>query len=120
MKVIKIVLLMLLLDVGVFGGCSRENTRVDVIDAKAQELVGMVEQNYREWNSMSFMARFEGELLTLPKKSDRVRCVRQYLEMIGSRIEMVKNPKDCMAWSDDVFKLVCHGCDMMNHCWIYQ
>ena len=68
MKVIKIVLLMLLLDAGVFGGCSRENTRVDVIDAKAQELVGMVEQNYREWNSMSFMARFEGELLALPKK----------------------------------------------------
>ena len=33
----------------------------------------------------------------------------------GSKIEMVKNPKDCMQRSHEVFKLVCHGCDMMNH-----
>ena len=115
MKVIKIVLLMFLLGSGFWGGCSRENNRDDAIGAKNQALVDLVEQNYRGWSNRLFMARFEGELLALPEKSDRVRCVRQYLEMIGSKIEMVKNPKDCMAWSDDVFKLVCHGCDMMNH-----
>lgn len=106
---------MLLLGAVVWGGCSRVNSRDDAIGAKNQALVDLVEQNYRGWSNRLFMARFEGELLALPEKSDRVRCVRQYLEMIGSKIEMVKNPKDCMAWSDDVFKLVCHGCDMMNH-----
>lgn len=110
----KCVLLMLLLGVVVFGGCSRENTRVDVIDAKVQELVGMVEQNYRGWSNRLFMARFESETLALPEKSDRVRCVRQYMKMVRSKVEMIKNPKDCILWSDDVFKLAGHGSKMMN------
>ena len=111
----KCVLQMLLLGAVIWGGCSRENSRDDAIDAKAYELVDMVEQNYRGWSNRLFMARFEGEVLALPEKSDRIRCVRKYLEMIGSKVEMVKNPKDCMMRSDDVFKLICHGCDMMNH-----
>ena len=81
----KCVLLMLLLGAGFGGGCSRENSRGDAIGAKSQALVGLVEQNYRGWSNRLFMARFEGELLALPKKSDRVRCVRQYLEIMPLR-----------------------------------
>lgn len=104
----------MLLGVGAFLGCSRENGQVDEIDVKAQELVDSVEQNYRGWSNRLFMARFEGELLALPEKSVRIRYVRQYEKMIRSKIEMIKNPKDCMLWSDKVFNLAGHGSKMMN------
>lgn len=111
----KCALLMLLLGAGIIVGCSREANRNDESDVKVRELIDSVEQNYRGGSNMFFMTRFEGMILALPGKSDRIRCARQYLDMIRSKIEMVKNTKDCMLCSHDVFKLVCHGCDVMSH-----
>lgn len=105
---------MLLLGAGIIVGCSREANRNDESDVKVRELIDSVEENYRGSSNRLFMARLEGEVLRIPERSGQIQCVSQYLKMVRSKIEIVKNPKNCILLSDDVFNLAGHGARMMN------
>lgn len=106
--------ILLLLGSFFFVGCSRDEAHVDAIGDRPQELINSVEQTYRACSNRLFMARFENEILAMPERSDQVQCVRQYLQMVRSEVRMIKDPKHCILWANDVFNLVGHAAKMMN------